>query len=235
MDLSDRFVDLAEDMNLEARSRLKILLAAAVAELMPHGMPEDQASLSALGVAVNAIARMQPHRDRVPPNAIVYRGRPEWMTDGLLISLQAESATLRPGAVRFHDHYVVSGATRAACVAHMAELGNLVRQYAGAVTPTGKANYLYYDEEGLGIEPHLDAEDFSLNVILMLEHLKPEQPSALVLYPSNQPPQRIHLEPGEMIVFFADSVVHARERMKSSEVVRIAAFGFAPEADDHGD
>lgn len=236
MDLSDRFAELAEAMDLEERGRLKILLAAAVAELLPEGaMPENPARLSALQAAVSTIAKMQPHRDRVPPNAVVYRGRPEWMTNALLDELRGESAALRPGAVRFHDHYVVSGAAMASEVARSASLGALIRRHVGPVVPTGKANYLYYDEEGLGIEPHLDTEDFSLNVILMLEHVEAAPPSALVLYPSGLAPQRICLEPGEMIVFFADSIIHARERMKSGESIRIAAFGFAPEIHVHDD
>ncbi len=51
----------------------------------------------------------------------------------------------------------------------------------GEAFPTSKANYLYYDEVGLGIEPHLDNEEFSLNAILMLRHEYEENPSALVL------------------------------------------------------
>lgn len=236
MDLSDRLVDLAVTVDLEARRHLKILLSAAVAEFMPGGaMPEDPTSLSALNVAVRAIANMQPHRDKVPPNAIVYRGRPDWMTNSLLCELQMESIALRSSAVRFHDHYVVSGAVCAERIASATALEEMVRHYVGRVSSTGKANYLYYDEEGLGIEPHLDTEDFSLNVVLMLEHVKPkQQPSALVLYPSDMPMERIYLEPGELIVFFADSVIHARERVKCREAIRIAAFGFSPEINAHG-
>lgn len=236
MNLSDRFAQLADGMDLEERGRLKILLAAAVAELLPGGaMPDNPTTLSALQAAVSTIAKMQPHRDRVPSNAVVYRGRPEWMTTPILEGLREESAALRPGAVRFHDHYVVSGARLASEVARSASLTALIRHHVGPVAPTGKANYLYYDEEGLGIEPHLDTEDFSLNVILMLEHIRSETPSALVLYPSALPPERIYLEPGEMIVFFADSIIHARERMKPGETIRIAAFGFAPEIHAHDD
>ncbi len=105
MNLSDRFAELADGMDLEERGRLEILLAAAVAELLPGGaMPDNSTTLSALQAAVSTIAKMQPHRDRVPSNAVVYRGKPEWTTTPIPEGLREESAALRPGAVRFHDH-----------------------------------------------------------------------------------------------------------------------------------
>jgi hypothetical protein len=63
---------------------------------------------------------------------------------------------------------------------------------------------------------------------MMLEHVTNGVPSALVLYPPTRAPQRIHLAPGELIVLYADSIAHARERMKEGEKVRIVAFGFQP-------
>jgi hypothetical protein len=60
----------------------------------------------------------------------------------------------------------------------------------------------------------------------MLSHVAPADPSALVLFSQGLPPQRIFLLPGEFLIFFADSVIHARERMLPHECVSIAAFGF---------
>jgi hypothetical protein len=74
----------------------------------------------------------------------------------------------------------------------------------------------------------VDNEEFSLNVIMMLEHSYTNAPSALVLYPGGCPMQKIYLAPGELIAMYADSVTHARERMAEDEVVRIVAFGFQP-------
>jgi hypothetical protein len=123
---------------------------------------------------------------------------------------------------------VVTDAPGAKKVSLMPELKVIISSAVGNVYPTGKANYIYYDEPGLGIEPHIDNEDFSLNVILMLNHQFKENKSALVLYPLNQPSEKVYLTPGELIVFFADSIVHSRQRMSEQENVSIVAFGFKP-------
>lgn len=229
MQLAHKLVDAAGWMSEEERACLKILLGAAAAELMQTEAATKLGSGdSALTAVVASVAQLQPHRGRVPANAVVYRGRPAFVTDALLESLRSESTSVRNRAVKFHDHLVVSGAPGAREFAYSRALGDLVTAHAGAVEPTSKANYLYYDAVGLGIEPHIDNEEFSLNAIMMLEHSYEQDPSALVLYPPGAPAERIYLQPGELIVMFADSVVHAREPVKSGERVRIVAFGFSP-------
>ena len=150
------------------------------------------------------------------------------MTDELLSKLQNEAVRLRSTALRFHDHFVVSGAPLAREVGFSSQLHELIQAHADYVAPTAKANYLYYDKVGLGIDPHVDNESFSLNAVLMLQHEYEQDPSALVIYPPNSAPERIFLVPGEMIVLFADSIVHARERMAPNERVTIVGFGFQP-------
>lgn len=231
MDLSDKLAELSRSMTPAERAGLKVLLGSAAAELMRGGrVPGGGAGAEALSASVASIKRMQPHWHRVPPNGVVYRGRPGFLTDALLADLRAESDALRGTAVRFHDHLVVSGAPLARSVGFSPELRELVSPLAGPVHPTSKANYLYYDEPGLGIDPHVDNEEFSLNAILMLRHECTASPSALVLFPLDSPPKKIHLRPGEMIVMFADSIVHSRERVAAGERVGIAAFGFSPGA-----
>jgi hypothetical protein len=123
---------------------------------------------------------------------------------------------------------VARGGPIASEVAVSTELEDVLSRYTQHITPTGRANYLYYDRPGLGIDPHVDNEEFSLNVVMMLEHVHRENPSALVLYPGDAPMQRIFLSPGEIIALYADSVTHARERMATDERVSIVAFGFQP-------
>jgi hypothetical protein len=229
--LSEKLLDLAATMTAEERACLKILLGAAAAELMRSGrLGEGTFETTTLSAIVAAVSRLQPHRDRVPANGVVYRGRPDFVSDELLQALRTEANTLRPTAVRFHDHLVVSGARGARDVAFSPALAALLRTHAGPAVPTTKANYLYYDEPGLGIEPHVDNEEFSLNAIMMLRHEHVSAPSALVLFPLDAPPEKMYLEPGEMVVMFADSIVHARERVGVGEKVSIVAFGFAPVA-----
>lgn len=229
MELSEKLAGLARQMSDAELANYKLLLGMAAGGLARSGEPPTQGLESAaFTTAVTAISALQPHRHRVPPNGVVYRGRPGFMSDVLLGALREESARLRHTALRFDDHYVVSGAPLARDIGFSTELNDLVTAHADHVTPTAKANYLYYDEPGMGIDPHVDNETFSLNAIMMLEHVYERTPSALVLYPPHSPVERIYLSPGEMIVMYADSITHARERMKLGESVRIVAFGFQP-------
>ncbi len=232
--LSEKLAVLAAQMSLAERACLKILFGAAAAEFLAADQHAKSTASPSLSVAIEAIALLQPHHTRVPPDGIAYVGRPDFVTPALVDLLQQESRRVRSEAVRFHDHFVTSGAPNARSVAFSSEMIEFVRVYAGEVEPTSKANYLYYDEPGLGIEPHVDNEEFSLNVIMMLEHEDTDaakdqhEPSALVLYPPSAPPRRLRLQPGELVVMFADSVIHARERVKLGERISIVAFGFAP-------
>ena len=229
MELSEKLAALSGGMDEAERANFKLLLGMAAGGLVRDGRPPKKGIEGrAFSAAVTAISALQPHRHRLPVNGVVYRGRPDFVTDELLHDLREESARLRPTAFRFDDHYVVSGAPIARAVGYSTELNDWVQTYADHVTPTAKANYLYYDQIGLGIDPHVDNESFALNAILMLEHVYAANPSALVLYPPKSLVERIHLQPGEMIVMFADSIIHARERMGAGECVRIVAFGFQP-------
>jgi hypothetical protein len=229
VDLAGKLAAFAKTMTAAERSNFKILLSMAAGGLAGNGkLPSADLRAEAFAVAVNSLASLEPHHRRIPPNGIVYRGRPDFLSDIILKDLQAESARLRPTAFRFDSHFVVSGAPLAREIGFSEQLIGSIQECAGPVIPTAKANYLYYDEEGLGIDPHIDNPDFSLNAILMLEHTFVANPSALVLYPSGAQVQRVVLKPGEMIVIYADSTTHARERMGRGERLRIAAFGFHP-------
>lgn len=227
--LSDKLAALAETMDDAERANYKLLLGMAAGGLVRDGRPpENELGALAFTTAVRSIARLQPHRNVVTRSGVAYRGRPSFVTIDLLNLLSQESARLRGNAVRFDDHLVVRGGPVASEIAVSRELEAILNEYSDHLTPTGRANYLYYDEPGMGIDPHVDNEEFSINVIMMLEHIHCGPPSALVLYPPDGPMERIFLSPGEMIVLYADSIAHARERMGQGEKVRIVAFGFQP-------
>lgn len=234
VELTDKLASLGQSLTDAEKANYKLILGLACSGLLAQRT--ESAAKQALDVTMASLADLQPYRRRIPPTGIVYRGRPDFMSDDLLRSLQRESLAARASARRFDDHFVSPGGPTARQVAFSEQLLELVRAGAGSVVSTGRTNYLYYDEPGLGIDPHIDNEEFPLNTILMLEHQRCADPSALALFREGQAVERIFLAPGELIVFFADSVVHARERMKQEEKVRIVAFGFQPvqRERDHG-
>ena len=79
-----------------------------------------------------------------------------------------------------------------------------------------------------GIDPHVDKNEFALNVLTMLEHRPDERHSELILYPPDQEPVHIQLAHGESLVFFADSVTHQRTRTVAGESIRLVSFGYHP-------
>jgi hypothetical protein len=229
VDLCDKLAALAHTMSDAERATYKLLLGMAAGGLArKRHSAQSETENAAFLTTIRSISRLQPHRHRVPPNGVVYRGRPDFVTDELLGDLQDESARLRQTAVRFDDHFVVSGAPLAHEVAFSPQLNGLISAHADYVSPTAQANYLYYDDFGLGIDPHIDNESFALNAILMLQHTYEGRPSALVLYPPHSVPERILLSAGEMLVLYADSIVHERERVAQNECISIVAFGFYP-------
>jgi hypothetical protein len=244
-ELEAKLETLGGDLNDAERAGLKFLLGLACAGLLTDEQRRAAASggtvaagtgaPSARDVVVSSLANLQPHRDRITSTGIAWRGRPAFITDEVLRRMQAESRDQRAQAQRFDEYYVVTAGPTAQAISATDEFRALVSTHTGGpVVSTGKTNYAYYDEVGLGIEPHIDTDEYPINTILLLEHQYRAEPSNLVLYPKGLPPQRILLEPGELIIFFADSVVHQRERMKEGEVLRIAAFGFHPITPRHG-
>jgi hypothetical protein len=196
--------------------------------------PSGGGANSAFGAVTATLARLQPYSARIPANGIVYRGRPEIMTDELLSSLQREARELRPTALPYEEHFLGCGAPVANELAVSPGLVELVKAHAGPVEATGVASFLFYDQEGQGIEPHIDTDVFALNVLTMLRHDVREGQqtrSTLVMFPPNAEPEPIDLQPGGMVIFFAGSVAHGRTKIEAGESVAILTFGFRPRSD----
>jgi hypothetical protein len=202
----------------------KLLLGMAAGGIAPDGdIPETGHQAEAFKTILNCLARIQP-------SGIVWRGRPDFMTDDLLIQLQQESIQRRTTAIAHDQHFLGCGGTVANRLAESKLLLDLVtKEAATPMAPTGVASYLYYDREGCGLPPHVDTQTFTMNAILMLKHeYRNDSPAHLVVYPVNEPPQKILLQPGELILLFAGGTIHAREKMKAGEIVNILTFGFLP-------
>lgn len=207
-----------------------MLLGLAAGGLKPNlRRPSDIAAATAFDAISDTLATLQPYSNRISYNGLAYRGRPNFMTDEKLFALQEEARTIRPSARRFDEHFLGCDAPIANQFALSRTLSSFVRTHAGDVKPTGIASFLYCDEDGQGIDAHIDTDIFSLNVLLMLSHRYTHEPrSALVLLPPHRPPERIELEPGEIVIMFAGSIAHGRERMQPREAVSILTFGFHP-------
>jgi hypothetical protein len=229
--VASKFVEFASTCTDEERDVCKLLLGLAAGGLSAHG---DLATNVLAGQAFKTVtacaARLQPYKDRIPYNGIAWRGRPGFLTEQMLRSLAVESDTLRSKAIRYDDHFLATNGPVAGTLANSEALSQFIEQHTGPIEKTGVASYLYYEEEGQGISPHIDTEVFSINLIICVSHTA-EPSSHLVVYPSGLAPERILLTPGEVVILFADSVIHAREPMKACEAVRILTIGFQPTSD----
>lgn len=219
-----------ETLSEAEQANYKLLLGLAAGGLSPDlELPSVEEKRRAFGAVSETLVRLQPYSKRISRNGIAYRGRPDFMSDELLAAQIEEARDLRPRAIRYENHFLGTGAPLANRLAMSPEMTSLVRHHAGDVQPTGIASFLYYDEPGQGIEPHIDTDVFSLNVIVMLAHEAGEgRPSNLVVFPPNSEPERIDLRPGEMVIMFAGSIAHGRERMRPGESVWILTLGFHP-------
>jgi hypothetical protein len=228
--LVDKLQAFNDSLSEAERANYKLLLGLAAGGLSPDfktpSSPDKQQAFATVG---ETLARLQPYSARISPNGIAYRGRPDFMTDEFLGTLIDEARELRPRAFPFDEHFLGTGAPIANRMAVSPALCDLVKAHAGDVQPTGVASFLYYDAPGQGIEPHIDTDIFSLNVILMLKHVGGgDERSCLVVFPPGGEPERLDLVPGEMVIMFAGSITHGREFMKVGEEVNILTFGFHP-------
>jgi hypothetical protein len=228
--MTSKLQDFNESLSDAEKANFKLLLGLAAGGLAPKFFkPSAGPTAVAFDTVSETLAGLQPYRDRVPKNGVAFRGRPNLLTGSLLTSLQHEAKKLRPSARRFDEHFLGCGAPIANRLSTSSRLVNFVTRHAGKVEPTGIASFLFYDEEGQGIEPHIDTDIFALNVLIMLEHSVVEgHRSALVLFPPRAQPERLDLCPGEMVIMFAGSIAHGRERISAGESVTILTLGFKP-------
>jgi hypothetical protein len=228
--LSEKLRQFHRTLTEAEQANFKLLLGLAAGGLTPNfERPSHGHEAAAFDTVSDTLAQLQPYSKRISHNGIAYRGRPSLMTDTLLRRLQAEARELRSTAERYDEHFLGCGSPTANELGLSPDLTAFVRKHAGDVRPTGIASFLFYDEPGQGIAPHIDTDIFSLNVLLMLEHRRSSAPpSALVVFPPRGEVERLVLEPGEIVILFAGSIAHGRERMREDESVSILTFGFHP-------
>lgn len=228
--LVERLSRLSSELTAAERENLKLLLSMAAGGLLvghAQNLPEELRQ-EALTTAQRALPKLHGGKRPAFTTGIVFRGRAPFFTEAHIAALDEESRAYRARAGRFHDHYVASGAPVARALSLSQSINDFLTERVGPVLPTYKANHLYYDAPGLGIDPHVDKDEFSLNVLTMLEHQPERRTSELILYPPEQDAVHIQLAPGESLIFFADSVTHQRTRTVEGESIRLVSFGYRP-------
>src|SRR5437899_1143216 len=106
--MSQKMSDLAEKLRTfntaltgAEQANFKLLLGLAAGGLAPgFKRPSEGSKARAFDTVSDTLARLQPYSNRISRNGVAYRGRPPFMTDELLVSLQSEARQLRPSALR---------------------------------------------------------------------------------------------------------------------------------------
>ncbi|SEO01336.1 hypothetical protein [Cryobacterium luteum] len=226
--LVDKIALLSTELSPAERENLKLMLSMAAGGLLVgHAQrSSDEVLEMALRTAQKSLPALHGGVRAEFTTGVVFRGKTPFFSASDLASLDEESKAFRPKAVRFHDHYVASGAPVARQLSVSQSISDFLLPRVGPVLPTYRANHLYYDAPGLGIDPHVDKDEFSLNVLTMLEHEPARRTSELILFPPDQEEIHVQLQPGESLIFFADSVTHQRTRTVEGETVRLVSFGY---------
>ena len=226
--LTDAVATLQAGLSPAEKSNLRTLLTLA-ANGFTGGGKQIVADQAAFDTAAGLIVDLRDDRAAIREKAFCWRGRPKFLSEADLFELQVDSRAARHAATLDSMHFVAKATPRAFVIGSGADLVGLVSDSAGVVEPTGVVSFIYYDEAGQGIAPHIDAEQTSVNVIMMLDHYSEStRKSALILYLPGREPERVTLAPGEIVVFHAGAITHERERVSSGEKISLISFGFRP-------
>ncbi|CCO49774.1 conserved hypothetical protein [Vibrio nigripulchritudo SOn1] len=216
--IDEKIKNFAQTLTHSEREILKTIFSFSYTESHDKGSKETEDCLKIL-------QKLQSRKD-VDADGIAFVGD-AGISSSLFDAINSESQTLARDCMRFEDHLVSTAGEIGKSFGKSEYLKNLVSAHVGKSYPTGKVNYLYYDSEGMGIKPHIDNDEFPINVIMMLEHESySNSKSSLRFHLTDQSYKDVYLKPGELIIFFADTVVHERTPLSSGEIVRIAAFGY---------
>jgi acyl-CoA synthetase (AMP-forming)/AMP-acid ligase II len=220
--LAGRLVDLARSGGEAGRLAWRLFLGCARQALvpyrhLPHG-PDRQAAevvLRALGDLLG--------------EAPLYAGRPAFVTDELLEALRAEAADRRSAATLDQGMLMASPGEAARRFAHREEMRELLAGLGHRAEASGAGKYVYCDPTAMGPGWHLHELPFVLNVELSLEHVSPGRPGAqIVLGPPLGAPRPVRTTPGEMVVWFAGSVPHARDEIAAGERLTALSMFYEP-------
>jgi len=205
----------------ELQENYKLLLCMAAGGLAPRGkVPTSPERMQAFQAVLQSLQRLA-----LPGTE--WTGRPSHLSSKVFAELVAESAQRKAGAKPTDRYLLARGGPSASHLARSEWLGSFVSSHFPTVKPTGISSYIYYDDPGAGLDPHVDTEIYSVNVIVMISHRYVDKPSGLLVWNDHVVPRSIIMKPGQMTILNAGSVVHAREDIGEGEHVHILTIGFA--------
>ncbi|MFC5473120.1 hypothetical protein [Paraherbaspirillum soli] len=240
--LSEKLLGFAEQLSPNERDALKFQLSVASANELENDFeishsPEKRSRFSEF---LRCTLAIQPFRERVPKYGIVYRGRPDFMTDDLVQQLRAEALSFRPQAKENYEQFIVTvdtpdDSTVCEKLAASDDLYRLVTQHAGPCQHSYISSYIYYEVAGQCSKPHVDNAFTSVTVMIGLrnDQLDPAAPSSTsIVYWPDSPPMEYRLEPGELAIFFGVCVLHGRSPISAGETVHSLLLSFQPRMDN---
>jgi len=93
--------------------------------------------------------------------------------------------------------------------------------------PSGHCGYLYYSGIDSGINPHFDRNEYSINVIAILEHIYLTDPNTqLVAWLPGSGFESCPMDSGEWVALFADRTIHGRIDCCIGECITVLSCGF---------
>jgi acyl-CoA synthetase (AMP-forming)/AMP-acid ligase II len=220
--LSDGMLELSRTLSLPERHVQRLLLGCALRHLVPSEHLPRGRELSMAAIVLAGLARLQS-------DTVLYLGRPEFLSDELLRSLQDEAVASQAGATVIHHWCTADIGPAAHRFVESEGLRTLVSRLAGPMAPTGYGKYVYCDEAVSGVGVHLHTQPFAVNVELKLAHEHPAgEPGQLVLWPPHAEKHRFEVWPGEMVLWFNGNVPHTREEPRPGEKMTAVSVFFEP-------
>lgn len=161
---------------------------------------------------------------------VQYFGRPGWLDDEILKGLVSEADESRPSALENRrGQFGARAGKLAAQFAGSGPVTAFLERFAKSGMTCGESTFLYYESVGSGIVPHIDRPEFEYQILLMLRHTGyGARRSSLAVFPDGPKSGRFFpMEPGELVLFQAASVIHGRTDTTDGEVVNLLGLGFA--------
>jgi len=236
--LSDKLLNSFNLKDETSFFKLKELLDIAARALSNDGvLPSDPNKLAGFSLAQECLIGLRKGRKNLTRDGILYKGRPSFITDDLLQALQYEMEELRSTAkLDRWDQYISQPGPLIRGISESKELLNLVQELVGPVHKEVDTTCMYYDKAGAQIPPHVDVDNFSVNANLLITHkVGGEQKSDFILYPVGSDPHRLIYRPGDLLIFYADCIVHSRTPIAKGEKVHAVSIGFRPMGELHMD